>query len=196
MNIRDYYLNNFTTDLAAFMPDSRLPYFGHSWEYGCQNLDRIPADRRPGFLICLYFTILVDQGMHAHFRPYYDKFESLTRYPKYCRGLGQFQKNPRGILLYPVERGFGDKARLEELLKDGMELFVDRVDEFFRNHMPEISPRDFFEKLLHDPDVQIPLLLVMVKPELKGDLVVKAYKALRKATERRFPEENQPGGEL
>ena len=125
--------------------------------------------------------------MHAHFRPYYARFESMTRYPKYCRGLGQFQKNPRGILLYPVERGFVSQQLLEMLLHDGMELFVEQVDDFFRNHMPEISPKDFFDKLIYDPDVQIPLLLVMVKPELKDDIVVKAYEALRGAVERRFP---------
>jgi hypothetical protein len=186
MNLRDYYLNDFRADLANFMPDSRLPYFGHSWEYDCPNLDRIPPDRHPAFLICLYFTVLVDQGMHTHFRPFYEKFESLTRYPKYCRGLGQYHKNPRGILLYPVERGFVAQEKLEGLLKDGMELFVEEVDDFCRNHMPEINPKDFFEKLLYDPDVQIPLLLVMVKPELKDDIVVKAYEALREAVKGKF----------
>jgi len=196
LNIRDYYLNNFRADIAAFMPDKRLPYFGHTWEYNCANLDKIPADRRPAFLICLYFTVLVDQAMHAHFRPYYDRFESMSRYPKYCRGLGQFQKNPRGILLYPVERGFVAQERLEELLKDGMELFVEQVDDFFRNHIPEISPEDFFDKLIYDPDVQIPLLLVMVKLELKDDIVVKAYEALREAVKGSFPRKNLPGGEI
>lgn len=133
MNVRDYYLNDFRADLANFMPDPRLPYFGHSWEYDCRNLDRIPPDRRPALLFCLYFTVLVDQGMHAHFRPFYAKFESLTKYPKYCRGLGQFQKNPRGILLYPVERGLVSQEQLERLLKDGMELFVEEIDDFCRN---------------------------------------------------------------
>jgi len=190
MNIREYYLNDFRADLTTFMPDLRLSYFGHSWEYNCQDLDRIPLGRRPAFLICLYFTILVDQGMHAHFRHFYDKFESLTRYPKYCRGLGQFQKNPRGILLYPVERGIVAQESLEEVLNDGMDLFVEQVDDFCRNHMPEISPRDFFWKLLYDSDVQIPLLLVMVQPELKNDIVVKAYEALREAVEARFPRQN------
>ncbi len=196
MNIREYYFNSFKGDLVAFMPDSRLPYFGHSWEYDCRNLDRIPADRRPAFLVCLYFTILVDQAMHAHFRPYYSRFESMTRYPKYCHGLGQFHKNPRGILLRPIERGFVDQDGLEELLNDGMELFVEQVDDFFRNHMPEISPEDFFKKLLYDPDVQVPMLLVMVKPELKDDIVVKAYENLREAVERRFPRMTRPGGEI
>ena len=169
------------------MPDRRLPYFGHSWEYNCGDLDKIPTDRRPAFLICLYFTVLVDQAMHAHFRPYYARFESMTRYPKYCRGLGQFQKDPRGLLLYPVERGFVRQELLEALLQDGMELFVAEVDEFFRDHMPEINARDFFDKLIYDPDVQIPLMLVLIKPELKNDIVVKAYEAIRAAVDKRFP---------
>ena len=192
MNIREYYVKDFRADLATFMPDPRLPYFGHNWEYNCQNLDRIPPGRRPAFLICLYFTILVDQGMHAHFRHFYDKFQSLTRYPKYCHGLGQFQKNPRGILLYPVERGIVGQENLEALLNDGMDLFVEQVDDFCRNHMPEISPGDLFWKLVYDSDVQIPLILAMIKPELKEDIVVKAYEALREAVEERFPRQIDP----
>lgn len=61
--------------------------------------------------------------------------------------------------------------------------------------MPEISSKDFFEKLLYDPDVQIPLVLVMLKPELKSDIVVKAYEALREAIEGIFPGKDLSGDE-
>jgi len=60
--IRDYYNNQFRTDLAKFMPDARVPYFGHSWGSDCRNLDKIQIESRPAFLICLYFTVLVDQA--------------------------------------------------------------------------------------------------------------------------------------
>jgi hypothetical protein len=187
VQIREYYFNNFRTDLAAFMSGLRLPYFGHRWEHDCRDLEKISTKNRPAFIICLYFTILVDQAMHTHFRPLYDKFESLTRYPKFCHGLGSFHKNPRGILVYPIQQRLVTQESLEELLKDGMELFVDEVHDFCRDHMPKIKPEEFFNKLLYDPDVQIPLLVVIVKPELKDDIVVKAYEALKGAVKSKFP---------
>ena len=181
MNIKDYYANEFRKDLGSFMPKARVPYFGHSWEYDCKNLDKVPTQNRGMFLICLYFTVLVDQAMHSHYPANYNHFEQLTRYPKFCHGLGQFQKNPRAILSAPVEKGVVDISEIETNLPDGMRLFVDEVTTFFSEHMPIIETKEFFDSLIYDPDVQIPELLVMVNENLKNDVVYKAYKALRAA---------------
>ncbi len=167
MSIKEYYQNNFRQDLSCFMPDSKLPYFGHSWDYDCKGLEKILETNRAAFLICLYFTVLVDQGMYTHYRQYYAIFESLTRYPKFCHGLGQFQKNPRGILLIPVERNMVKKNEIESVLSEGMALFIDEVVDFCINHMPEIKAKDFFEKILYDSDVQIPLIVTMANPTLR-----------------------------
>lgn len=181
--IRNYYHNQFQADLATFMPDARVPYFGHSWAYDCCNLNNIPIISMPYFLICLYFTVLVDQAMYTHFRSDYECFAQLTQYPKFCHGLGQFQKNPRELLLVPVQKGMVNKDKIEKELSAGMELFIDEVVHFFQNYMTHMNPADFFGKLLYDSDVQIPLLIVMTNPEMRDDIVVKAYEALRAAVE-------------
>jgi len=188
--IRDYYLNQFKTDLNSFMPDARLPYFGHGWNYNCFDLNKISIESRPEFLICLYFTVLVDQAIYTHFRSDYDYFAQLTQYPKFCHGLGQFQKNPREILFVPVEKGMVNKEKLGKELSAGMELFIDEFVEFIQNYMTHINPADFFDKLLYDSDVQIPLLIVMLKPEMKDDIVVQAYEALRAAVEKKIKKKN------
>ena len=187
MNIRDYYQNQFQADLTVFMPDSRFPYFGHSWQQDCRGLENIPPERRATFLICMYFTVLVDQAMHAHFRAYYPTFESLTRYPKFCHGLGQFQKNPRGILLYPIERGLIRQTEIEGVLNSGMHLFVAEVAGFFQSYMSSVTPQRFFDKLLYDPDVKIPLIVVLLNPDMQNDIEVKTYNALRKAVDEKYP---------
>ncbi len=184
--IRDYYHKQFRADLALFMQDTRVPYFGHSWAYDCGNLNKIRRESKPEFLICLYFTILIDQAMYTHYRSDYDRFAQLTQYPKFCHGLGQFQKNPRELLLVPVQKGMVNKEKLENELSDGMELFIDEVIDFFQNYMPYIDPANFFEKVIYDPDVQIPLLIVMINPGMKNDIVVKAYEALRAAVEKKI----------
>lgn len=184
--IRDYYNNQFRTDLVIFMPDARVPYFGHSWGSDCRNLDKIQIESRPVFLICLYFTVLVDQAMYTHYRSDYERFSQLTQYPKFCHGLGQFQKNPRELLFVPVQKGMVDKSAIGKELSAGMELFVDEVEDFFQNYMKHINPAEFFDKLIYDSDVQIPLLIVMINPEMKDDIVVQAYEALRAAVEKKI----------
>jgi len=184
--VKGYYHNQFRADLTKFMPDTSVPYFGHSWSTDCRGLNKIPIESRPTFLICLYFTVLVDQAMYTHYREYYQHFAILTQYPKFCHGLGQFQKNPRELLHVPVQKGMVDKSAMEKEFPSGMELFVDEVLDFFKNHMSNIDPAEFFDKLIYDSDVQIPLLVVMVNPEMKNDIVVKAYDSLREAIEKKI----------
>jgi hypothetical protein len=189
--IRDYYYNEFARDLAAFMPRPDVPYFGHSWTADCGRLETVPPDRRAEFLVCLYFTVLVDQGMHAHCAGHYAKFEALTRYPKFCHGLGQFQRNPREILDVPVERGFITCDQIDDVLGAGIQLFIDEVIDFSERHMPELNSRSFFEKLIYDPDVQIPLIVAMVDPTVKEMPAWRAYESLRETVSKRWPREQQ-----
>lgn len=79
-----------------------------------------------------------------------------------------------------------NRDEMEKVLSDGMELFVDEVADFFQTHMKKINPETFFEKLLYDPDVQIPLVVVMANPEMKEHIVVKAYEALRESVEKKI----------
>ncbi|MBN1365906.1 MAG: hypothetical protein JW976_13945 [Syntrophaceae bacterium] len=183
--IKDYYHRQFRADLSLFMPDTRVPYFGHSWAYDCGNLNKIQSESRAEFLICLYFTVLVDQAMYTYYKSDYDRFAQLTLYPKFCHGLGQFQKNPRELLLIPVQKGMVDKGRMENKLSEGMELFIDEVVDLFQKYMSHIDPAAFFERLIYDKDVQIPLLIVIL-PEMKNDIVVEAYEALCAAVEKKI----------
>ncbi len=66
-------MRNSGDDLLKFLPDTDIPYFGHTWQYDCCNLNNVDSQSRAAFLICLYFTVLVDQAMHAHFIEDYAK---------------------------------------------------------------------------------------------------------------------------
>ena len=155
------------------------------------DLGRVPSNRRARFLICLYFTVLVDQAMYEHYPGQYSAFEKLTRYPKYCHGLSQFQFNPRGILAIPVARGVVAKEEVAALLPEGMNLFVDEVVDFLPRYLPEISPEDFFRKLLMDPDVQVPKLAVLLNEDLQNDVVYIAYRELERAVNVSRPNETR-----
>lgn len=187
MTIQDYYGQTFSEDLQGFMPNSRVPYFGHNWPSQCQDLEKVTTKNRAGFIVCLYFTVLIDQAMYTYFNSHYGRFAALTKYPKFCFGLGQFQKNPRLLLSGPIECGMVSKAKLLPLLKPGMELFVDEVIDFFSGQMADLSAAELFQKLVYDPDVQIPLLVVMIDPDIKNDIIWKSYDALVKAVAAKFP---------
>ena len=185
--MREYYNRHFRDNLHAFLPRPDVSYFGHTWHLDCAGLEKVPPDRRAQFLVCLYFTVLVDQAVHAYYPNLYARFEALTRYPKFCHGLGQFQKNPREILDTPVDRGFVTSAVFADVVPTGMTLFVDELVHFSETQMPELKPEEFFEKLIQDPDVHIPRLVVMIDPELKDYPAWKAYESLRAAIATRFP---------
>ena len=92
MKLRGYYNTSFRQDLATLLqgirpPEARIVTLGHDWVDRCSLLERIPVDSRPSFLACLYFTVLVDQAMHAHSLGWYAEFEKLTLYPKFRVGL-------------------------------------------------------------------------------------------------------------
>ena len=181
MGISKYYQQTFRTDLAAFMGPTSVPYFGQSWHIDCHGLDKVQTTKRPYFLICLYFTVLIDQFMHQHYWPHYQRFAELTRYPKFCHGLGQFHHNPRGILSAPIERGLVSRHGVHSQLESGMELFVTEVTSFIREYLPDISPVELFRTLSYDPDVQIPLLIVMLDKTIAESTDYLAYAALQKA---------------
>jgi hypothetical protein len=166
-SMREYYRRNFQTDLAQFVPQADAPYFGHGWDQSCPGLERVVPSRRAQFLVCLYFTVLVDQAMYANFRWLYPRFEELTRYPKFCHGLGQFHRNPRELLDTPADTGLVTAAALAEAIPEGMRLFVDELIDFSERHMPELEPAYFFQTLLDDPDVQIPLLIPILEPSIR-----------------------------
>jgi hypothetical protein len=128
--------------------------------------------------------------MHEHYKTHYQRFEQLTRYPKFCHGLGQFQHNPRAILSVPIERDFVSRDELHAQLEPGMELFVVEVSSFFRDHMQDVSPAEFFNKLSYDRDVQIPQLIVMLDPSVAESTDYRAYSALQRAIKNAFTQQN------
>ena len=147
MNIREYYRENFPSDLDAFLQGS--PFFGQKWKRSCRTLERVSIANREDFLICLHNIILFDQAMHFHFQSFYPRFESLTHFPKFCHGQGEIHHDPNLILCHPQFKGLARGDILRKLLPEGMRLFIDDVTGFLAEHIPEVSSKNFFDKLLH-----------------------------------------------
>ncbi len=186
MNIKNYYQSQFRNDMNLFIGNSNFPYFGHDWESDCKRLEKISKEKRKYFLFCLYFTVLVDQAVYTYYRNNYQEFQKLTKYPKFCHGLSQFQKNPRKILCSPVDNGFVDKNEILSIIEEGINLFIDEVVDFSQNYFKYINVKDFFNNLLYDKDVQIPEIFVILDNETKNQIEYIVYKMLYKCVQEKF----------
>lgn len=159
MPLKDYYNQMFQSDLVSLLrgfppAEARIFYLGQTWIQGCSLLPRVSAERRPQFLGCLYFTVLVDQAMHTYFPFEHRRFEKLTQYPKFRVGLGHpAYLNPVLVFEVPIQQQLVSEEDIRQILPETMCLFVDETASFFREHMPQISAQDFFNRLLGDSDV-------------------------------------------
>ena len=161
MSLKTYYNQEFRSDLASllrgFEPQehARILGVGHIWTHcGCAQLSQVSAERRPQFLACLYFTVLVDQAIHTHFGFASRRFEELTQYPKFRVGLGHaLHMNPALILTVPIQHHLVSEDAVRQIITEAMTLLVDETASFFRDHMPEIRATDFFTSILADPDI-------------------------------------------
>lgn len=159
--MKHYYRYQFQADLRTVMwrlpsePRDRFFFLGNDWTRGAESLARLDPARRPKFLICLFFTVLVDQAMHQHFSRWHRQFEELTLYPKFLVGFGHSAHlHPDHVFRIPIERSLVDKEEVLALLSDGMSVFVEECRTFFPAHLPEIDTEEFFRCLVADPDVQ------------------------------------------
>lgn len=182
--ITRYYHGPFRDDLAKLLGNSRTQHFGQGWQRRCAGLERVLPANRPRFLMCLYFTVLVDQAMCAHYPQDYQEFESLTRYPKFCLGVNRQPQNPRTILTAPVEQRLVSADNLKRWAEPAMELFVSEVVEFFRDYMPQITSVEFFEMLLDDPDIQVPSDADLADESIAASTANLAYTSLQSAVEK------------
>jgi hypothetical protein len=160
MSLKNYYYQTFPSDLAHLFrgfdhhEHTGILALGSIWAFSnCAQLTQVPADHRPQFLACLYFTVLVDQAMHTHFGWQARRFEELTRYPKFRVGLGHpAHMNPILIFEKPIHHSYVSADAIHQIIPEAIRLFVDETTSFFRDHMPEIQAADFFSRLLGDPD--------------------------------------------
>ena len=179
MTFEDYYTKKFERDLMLFytaMPEGMRKHFQRSPDsYSISMnflvdpemaLKVIPLEDRPNFAVCLYFTALVDQSMHYHFRNSYERFRMLTNYPKLtgaCPGGCQHMANPRIALkcmnLFDCDPSEYINSRsetversqviLKPIVEEGIAYFLKDFPGFLRTYFPEITePESFARRVL------------------------------------------------
>jgi hypothetical protein len=185
MKFEDYYTKKFEHDLRKFyatMPEGMRKHFSRSPEsYSISMnflvepdlaLKVIPLEDRPSFAVCLYFTALVDQSMHYHFRQYYERFERMTNYPKLtgaCPGACMYMAHPTIALKCTnlfnsdpseyinsrnetIERS---QAILKPIVEEGIVYFLKDFPQFLRTYFPEIPEPESFARRVFCQDYTV-----------------------------------------
>ena len=133
---------------------SRPRYFGGTWHTGgCSELRAVAEERRPAFVTCLYYSVLLDQGLCHHAHAAYRNTELFNHYPKFCPGTGRGHMNPRGILRYPMRFGLVSPEDLMELAAPAASLFIAEFVDTVQTLLPQVYLPNVLYLLPRFPDV-------------------------------------------
>ncbi len=152
--VLDYYSASFARDLDLVIGTSRPRYFGAAWRTGgCEELMKVAAENRPAFIACLFYTVLLDQGLYHHAHNLYKNTASCGQQPKFCQRAGKSHRNPRWIIRHALHGGL---VTAEDLMRVAapaatmiLAVFVDTVGEL----LPQVSLPNFFHLLVNFPEV-------------------------------------------
>jgi hypothetical protein len=152
--LKEYYFGSFESDLGSVI-GTRLPrWFGGTWHnHGCSELRAVAEEQRPAFVTCLYYSVLLDQGLCHHAHAAYKSSKLFDRYPKFCPGHGRGHMNPRGILRFPMHFGLVSPEDLLALAAPAARLFVYECVDTVEKLMPQVSLANFFYLLVNFPEV-------------------------------------------
>lgn len=150
-DIRAYYFSSFERDLDAAIGTQLPRCFGGTWRtQGCPELVQVVRENRAAFIACLYYSVLLDQGLCHHAHSQYKRTDLFAPYPKF-RVPGKGHMKPREILRHPIHWGVVSAEELTELAAPAADLFVSECIDTITKFFPKTSPSDFFYLLTNYP---------------------------------------------
>ncbi|MDP2704439.1 MAG: hypothetical protein Q8P01_04460 [bacterium] len=175
MNPKDYYYNQFASDLKELMEKVNVignhaydfvePFSGGRYGFMIVELfksskqdplEHISKANLGYFLSALAGTILMDQVMFTHFKEDYEKFRTITLYPKitwspgWCANVKPWQLFEHRIAL---TRGLQNPEKINHFL-EFMKFFVEDLREFFgKNQFQKAGWESAKSAMLNDNDI-------------------------------------------
>lgn len=166
-NFDKYYNEQFRQDIQTFF--SKIPAISkHTFDdksiftvqyqtltKDFDYLDFLAYEKKAYFGTALFFTVLVDQVCYSHYQVYYDKFQNLTRYPKFVGNSPSTDRTnfpPRDI--FSAFNYSRDKEKMFDskdvdfltAFSEAKPVMKKETVEFFKTHIIEINGEDFWKK--------------------------------------------------
>jgi hypothetical protein len=153
--LNEYYFASFESDLDSVIGTLPPRYFGAAWRTGgCEQLRKVSEESRPAFVTCLYYSVLLDQGLYHHAHSLYKNTALCAQKPKFCPGIGgKGHMNPRGILRYPLRWGLVLPEELMELAAPAANLFVAEFVDTVQTLLPKVYLPNVLYLLPRFPEV-------------------------------------------
>ena len=162
-----YYNHKFRQDILRFfsiIPDRSKHTFGDKTIFTIQYqaltkdfnyLDFLDIYEKAFFGTALYFTVLVDQVCYSHFQTHYNKFRSLTLYPKFVGNspsTDQTNFNPSDIFAAfnysrdELKKQSTPRIEFWEVFNSSVKHMEQETLDFFKKHLSEIDGKEFWDK--------------------------------------------------
>jgi hypothetical protein len=115
------------------------------------HLNFLGKEGKEYFGVALFFTVLTDMVCFTHFKRYYKKFRTLTRYPKFignCPCACHVHYHPIEIFL-ALNKAYSNKKNpldFFDKLSEGIDAMRNETIRFFTEHLPEIEGETFWAK--------------------------------------------------
>jgi hypothetical protein len=178
MNPKDYYSNQFMEDLRELTQkvnvignhayDVAEPFSADKWGFmivelfkNSKNdikdpLDHIQKENLGYFLSALSGIILIDQVMFTYFREDYEKFRTITHYPK-IRWSPGWNANIKPWQLFDhritLDRGLQNPEKINKF-REFMDFFVSELKDFFnKNQFKKANWELIKNAILKDEDI-------------------------------------------
>lgn len=169
-DFKTYYRDRFRKDINYFfstIPDQSRFHediqnkqtFSIQYERLTRDFDHLNFLEKPekeNFGVALFFTVLTDMVCFSHFKMHYQKFQSLTKYPKFignCPSGCHYHYDPSDIFaaLNYSRTNKLDILSLErfvffEKFNEAVPIMEKETKEFFRNYLNDIDRQDFWDK--------------------------------------------------
>lgn len=163
MDFKKYYKSQFREDINRFfseIPDESkfhedqkykqtlsIQYERLTPEMG--HLNFLDREGKEYFGISLFLTVLLDMMCFSKYKPYYQKFTDLTRYPKFignCPSGCHYHYHPQEIFLAMTKNQKPTEPHLNfrEKFMAEISTMEEEVISFFSKHLTEINGQEFW----------------------------------------------------
>lgn len=159
VTFHDYYWGNvpsgsacFRSDINRLVPDDRKRTRADDTKFIVFSLHLLfeggPASYLEGrhrdyFLIALFFTALIDQGMHHYYHELHGEYDRLTAPPKLCMMVDNV--HPEALFLSDHGWSSWTKERLEAF-REAKSVFKEGFLAFAAHHFPTMDARSAWDK--------------------------------------------------
>ena len=186
--IRDYFYNDFPSQLRIITDgirhekiNSKYVFFGgDEWKYFEEDMQKVPTENRPAFLLSLFMIILTDQAVYTYIPDLYHLWEAMTEFPKfgYC-GTGPHNENPLWILA-KADTDAELSQKVQALLPEFAKFLIDETKSYFAYIFGDhIDLAKYFKVIIGDGGYHGGYQIASKRPEdeeLRNSKTVAAFK--------------------